>query len=380
MIFSGLKFMKEEPFEYVLIHGLVRDSEGKKMSKSSDNGIDPLEVIAEFGADALRFSLSNGISPGADMKVNKEKIENSRNFMNKIWNAARFVILNMENAEIKPVDTIELNSADKWILAKLNKIVEKVTGNLTKFDIGLAASTLYDFVWSDYCDWYIELCKPALYGGDEKKKSEALSVLSHVLTAILKLLHPFTPFITEEIYSFLHKGESLMMSEWPVTNKKYNPSKKDGDFEDIMEIIKSVRNIRAEMKVIPSKKVNMYILSSCDKFIKENEVYILKLANAEAITYIGDKTLLPSEKMSSTVCGIAEIFIPLGDLVDIDKEKERLAKEIEGYNKEIERGERMLGNAAFVAKAPESLVEEEKAKLEKNKQAKEKLAERLNSL
>ena len=379
MIFSGLYFMKDVPFSEVLIHGIVRDAEGRKMSKSLGNGIDPLEIIDKYGADALRFSLSVGIAPGADTRFMGEKIESARNFINKIWNAARFVVTNSENAVIPKLFSFRLNDADKWILNKLNRTVRAVTTALSKYDIGLAASKLYEFVWGDFCDWYIELSKPALYSEDQKRRGECLAVLNYTLVNILKLLHPFVPFITEEIYMSLtdenvKTGESIMISDWPESVKRF--SAKDSGFENVMEVINGIRNVRAETGVAPSKKIKLYIAAGDVKTFRKNAVYIKKLCNVEDIIFISDKSEI-TEKTAAAVFGFGEVLIPLGELVDLDKEISRLKKELEGAEKEIERGQAMLSNQKYLEKAPKALIDKEKEKLETNLELKNKLLERI---
>lgn len=259
MIFSGIENMGEVPFSEVLIHGLVRDSQGRKMSKSLGNGIDPLEIIDKYGADTLRFSLATGIAPGSDTRYSEEKVESCRNFMNKLWNASRFLIMNMEGKELKDISELKKLPVDKWILTKLQGLIKEVTINLNKYEIGLAAGKIYDFVWSDFCDWYIETEKPLLYGDNEKLKIHALSMLSYVLETVLKLLHPFVPFVTEEIFRILHPDKALIVEEWPKYNKRLTYYAEAKAFEGVMNLIKAVRNIRAEMNVAPSKRVTLLI-------------------------------------------------------------------------------------------------------------------------
>lgn len=381
MIFSGLEHMKEIPFPEVLIHGIVRDSEGKKMSKSLGNGIDPLEIIDQFGADTLRFSLATGISTGGDTRFSFDKAESCRNFMNKVWNASRFVLMNLDEQELPDISSFRHSPADKWILSRLNSIIKDVTINLEKYELGQAASKLYDFVWSEFCDWYIELIKPALYSGNIKSKNNALAMLVYVLKNILKLLHPFIPFITEEIYQCLPKTTcSIMVSEWPEPVKKYTKNKDVEQFEGIMEIIRSIRNVRAEMNVIPSKKINLQLLTHCDKsIINKSLVYILKLAGADKVEFIEAKSGI-DPKSVSTVTNLAEIFIPLGDLVDIDKEIERLTKESINNDKEISRCQGMLNNSRFTDKAPKDVVNAEREKLAKYLEKRDILRSRIESL
>ena len=374
MIFSSLEHMKTVPFKDVLIHGIVRDAEGRKMSKSLGNGIDPLEIIDEYGADSLRFSLINGISAGNDTRFSKEKTEGARNFMNKIWNASRFVIMNCEGNKVPDITECKLTLADKWILSKLNAAVRSVTLNMEKYEMGLACASLYDFVWSDLCDWYIELTKPVLYGGDEVKKSSALGVLVYVLKSALKLLHPFVPFITEEIYQNLPGTDgSIMVSPFPRYNGKQSYRKEAASMEAVMEIIKTVRNIKVQVGAAPSKKVQLNVLTAdYAKAIKACSVYIERLAGVSEIVFIGSKEEVTGKTVSH-VLPSCELFIPLGELVDTDKEIARLEGELEMVNSEIARANAKLNNQGFVAKAPKALIDGEKEKLVKFNEMKEKL-------
>jgi valyl-tRNA synthetase len=380
MIFSGLEHMKRIPFPDVLIHGIVRDSEGRKMSKSLGNGIDPLEIIDKYGADTLRFSLVNGIAPGGDTRFMIDKVEGCRNFMNKIWNASRFVLMNAEIITPKQLSEIKLTSADKWILSKLNGTIREVTLNMEKYELGLACSKLYDFVWNDFCDWYIELTKPHLYGEDLQKKTGAISVLVYVLENILKLLHPFIPFITEEIYQSMPncKG-SIMIQDFPRYNSKMSYKKESLAFEGVMQIIKGIRNIKAEVGCAPSKKIKLYIKTEQKKLINNSKEYILKLAGVEEILYITDKSEL-NEKTISHIENIAEIYIPLGNLVDKDKEILRLNIELERLNKEIIRANSKLVNRGFMDKAPKALIDVERDKLNKYIELKDKIEKELKEL
>ena len=351
MIFSGLKQMGEKPFSDVLIHGIVRDGQGRKMSKSLGNGVDPLEVIDEYGADSLRYSLVNGIAAGGDIRYSVDKMESYRNFMNKIWNASRFVLMNCENVKIKNIEDVKLTLADKWILHELNSTVQEVTKNLDKYEVGLAAATLYDFIWSQFCDIYIEMSKTSLYSDDENKRADTVSVLLYVLTSILKLVHPFIPFITEEIYDNLpvKDAEDIMISSYPEYTRKHVYSKAAGEINAVMKAIKSIRALRKEMNVSQTKKTAIYIVPSDgkEKMLKETAVYIEKLANGNEIVF-GK----PEVKSVSVVSDIAEFYIPLGELVDVKKEVERLTKELENTENEITRAQGKLNNAGFVAKAP----------------------------
>ncbi len=379
MIFSGVEHMGEIPFPEVLIHGIVRDSEGRKMSKSLGNGIDPLELIDKYGADSLRFSLLMGVAPGGDIRYSKKKTEDMSAFMNKIWNASRFVLLNLEGNKIKELGTFRYTPADKWILARLNRTIKEVTANLAKYELGLAATKLYNFVWSEFCDWYIELAKPYLYGDNQDKKINTLSVLVYVMKNILKLLHPFIPFITEEIYlNFPHDEKSVMISDWPVALNKFSYKNECESFENVMGMITTIRNIRAEMNVSPSKPVRM-MTAIGESSLSGAEIYIKKLAGVTDIEYIQNKAAI-REKVSSAVTSLGEILIPLGDLVDTEKEIERIQKEIDNTDKEIARCDKMLRNEGFLAKAPKNLIEQETVKLGKYREKREKLAEQLAML
>lgn len=379
MIFSGIENMGEVPFSEVLIHGLVRDSQGRKMSKSLGNGIDPLEIIDKYGADTLRFSLATGIAPGSDTRYSEEKVESCRNFMNKLWNASRFLVMNMEGKELKDISELRKLPVDKWILTKLQTLIKEVTINLNKYEIGLAAAKIYDFVWSDFCDWYIEMEKPLLYGDNEKMKIHALSMLRYVLDTVLKLLHPFVPFITEEIYQILHPGKALIVEEWPKYNKRLAYAAEAKAFEGVMGLIKAVRNIRAEMNVVPSKRVTLLIKDNERRpFFEKTSMFIEKLAGASHVEFVKEK---PTDvKVSTAVSDSVEVYIPLGELVDTEKEIARLSKELENTEKEIARAEGMLANQKFILNAPKALVEKEKDKLERYRQLRTKLAEQIENL
>jgi valyl-tRNA synthetase len=380
MIFSGLEHTGKVPFHDVLIHGLVRDEQGRKMSKSLGNGVDPLEVINKYGADSLRHSLLMGIAPGNDTRYSDSKVEAARNYINKIWNASRFVIMNAEGQTIAKLEDVKLGAADKWIISKLENCIREVTVNLNKYELGVACDTLYSFMWDDFCDWYIELTKPALYGDDEGKKKTALAVLCFVLENALKLLHPFIPFVTEEIYSHLPTTEgSIMVAEYPRYNARRAYKKEAKSFESIMEIIKAVRNIKVEVGCPASKKVDLYLIAGDAKTkIVANKNSILKLAGANDILFVDEQSL--PEKTVSHVCEICQIYIPLGELVDIEKERIRLNGELEKVMNEIQRANGKLANRNFVAKAPKKLVDEERAKLDKYIDIKEKLEKQLKTL
>ncbi len=381
MIFSGIEHMERIPFKDVLIHGIVRDSQGRKMSKSLGNGVDPLEIIDKFGADTLRYCLLNGISAGNDIRYSAEKLEGCRNFINKIWNASRFVLMNCEGRKVKTeLCDIKLTAADKWIISKLNSVVKDVTVNMEKYEIGLACAALQDFVWSDFCDWYIELSKPVLYGDDNEKKDNAVSVLCYVLKNMLKLLHPFIPFVTEEIYDHIPGANgSIMVSDFPKYNSKLVYRKERAATEKIMDIIKSVRNIKAETGAAPSAKVDMFVVTTNKKAIENGSAYIRKLANVGEIRFVESKESIEEKVVSKILDGV-EIYIPLGELVDYDKELARLKGELEKTENEISRAEGKLNNQGFVAKAPKALIDGEKAKLTKFTEIREKIIKSIQEL
>ena len=376
MIFSGIEFMGEPPFAEVLIHGIVRDAQGRKMSKSLGNGIDPLEIIDKYGADALRFSLASGIAPGSDTRFSEGKIESCRNFVNKLWNASRFVIMNIKEDDDLTMPT-RLNGADKWILTRLNDVVKEVTINLNKYEIGMAAARLYDFTWSEFCDWYIEMSKNALYSDNKKEHGHAIAMLVHVLSEILKLLHPFIPFITEEIYSKYSNGRVLMVESWPAFNKKYVFRKEEASFEGLKEIVVAIRNVRNEMNVAPSKRVSAYIVAKDEKFMSSATAYLNKLAGIGDVTFIKDKSEVKGQ-VTAVVTHDAEILIPLGELIDTAKEIERINAEIAETEAVVKKTESLLSNSAFVAKAPQKLVDGEREKLQKAQDKLVKLKERLD--
>ena len=374
MIFSALEQTGKAPFEHVFIHGIVRDSQGRKMSKSLGNGIDPLEVIAEYGADALRFTLATGNSPGNDMRYYKERVEASRNFANKIWNASRFLLMNMDIDSIELPDESELKTEDKWILSVFNRVAKEVGENIDKFELGVAVSKLYDFIWDNYCDWYIELVKPRLYAKDESCAA-AQKVLAYVLANALKLLHPFMPFITEEIFSYLPTGEeSIMISKWPEYDSKLCFEADEKKMELIMNAIKEIRNIRAQMNVVPSKKARVIVVAENPDMWVGSEIFFEKLASASETVIQGNKDGIDENAVTGVVEG-AELFIPLDELVDKEKELARLNDEKKRLEAEIKRVEGKLNNPGFVAKAPEKVVNEEREKGEKYKQMLEKVME-----
>ena len=367
MIFSGMEQMKKEPFHTVFIHGLVRDDKGRKMSKSLGNGIDPLEMAEKYGADALRFNLITGNSPGNDMRFYTEKCEAMRNFANKIWNASRFVLMNLDVDKCTLPDASALELEDKWVLSKLNELVRDVTENMESFELGVASAKIYDFIWDTYCDWYIELTKARLYGENAESKRSAQCVLVYVLDQILRLLHPYMPFITEEIWQAIpHEGEFLMCSDWPTWSRSLNFAAEEAAMESVMDAIRAVRARRAEMNVPPSKKTTLYIVSEHADSFRQGTGYICRLAYAQEVV-ICDAEPAGHENMVSVVTHDAKVFIPLDQLIDFDKERERIAKEKEKVQKEISCYSGKLSNANFVARAPEAVVNAERAKLEKAK-------------
>ena len=380
MIFSGLEHMHAVPFRDVLIHGLVRDEKGRKMSKSLGNGVDPLEVIEKYGADSLRFSLLQGVAPGNDTRYSDAKVEACRNFINKIWNSGRFVISNCEGRKIKPLSEIKLTHADKWIISRLQSAIRDVTLSLNKFEFGIAAQTMYDFMWSDFCDWYIELVKPVLYSDDDNKKDAAVSVLVFVLENALKLLHPFIPFITDEIYRNLPgKSGTIMTQEFPRYNSKLAYKKDAAAFEGVMDIITAVRAAKTEQDCPPSRKVSLYIVTESKRLISANQDCILKLAGAKEIHFV-QSAQEAGENAVTKVLSVGTVYIPMGELVDIEKEKVRLEGELEKVMAEIRRADGKLNNQGFVAKAPKKLVDEERAKLNMYIEMREKILNQLKSL
>ena len=381
MIFSGIEHMGEIPFPEVLIHGIVRDSEGRKMSKSLGNGIDPLEVISNYGADSLRMSLMMGIAPGGDTRYVEEKVVSCRNFINKVWNASRFVMMNSEGVKLKDMGSFRLSPADKWILSKLNNVIKDSSHALDKYDLGLSCSKIYDFVWNDFCDWYIELSKSALHSDNANKKANTVTVLNYVLDKILKLLHPFIPFVTDEIYrSTAGDSDSIMISKWPEVLKKYNYKNERANMENVMDIIKGIRNLRLEMDVKPSKKIKLIIAPTVDvKHIDIIMPYIVKMANIESVEYVVSRHDV-TEKNSVIISAFGDIVVPLGDLIDTDKEIARLSKEIADTDNEIARAEKMLANTGFVARAPKSLIDSEKSKLANYQTLRVKLVAQLGEM
>lgn len=372
--------MRKVPFRDVLIHGLVRDEKGRKMSKSLGNGVDPLVVIDKYGADSLRFSLLQGVAPGNDTRYSDAKVEACRNFMNKIWNASRFVISNCEGRKVKPLSEIRLSHADKWIIARLQSSIRDVTLALNKFEFGIACQIMYDFMWSDFCDWYIELVKPVLYSDDDVKKDGAASVLVFVLENALKLLHPFIPFITDEIYRNLPNTEgTIMTKDFPRYNSKLAYKKDAQSFAGVMEIITAVRAAKTELDCPPSRKVSLYIATDSKRMISMGQDSILKLAGAKEIKFVQSAEEVGANAVTK-VLAIGTVYIPMGELVDIEKEKVRLQGELERVTGEIRRADGKLNNQGFVAKAPKKLVDEERAKLNKFIEMREKIIHQLKSL
>ncbi|MFR0045125.1 MAG: valine--tRNA ligase [Clostridium butyricum] len=382
MIFSGLHCMGETPFHTVLIHGLIRDSQGRKMSKSLGNGVDPLEVIDQYGADALRFMIATGNAPGNDMRYYPERVESSRNFANKIWNASRFVMMNLDKEIMnKYKDCKEYSLADKWILSEMNTLVKEVTENMEKYELGIAMSKVYDFMWTEFCDWYIELIKPVFYGEDEKAKGVAYNVLNTVLVTGLKLLHPAMPFITEEIYTHLTEEETIVNAAWPEFDEALVNKEAEDNMAYVIEAIKGLRNVRAEMNVPPSRKAKViaYIAEDAKEAFTNGAAYMEKLASASEVEFITDKSSVPANAVSLVVKG-GELFMPLLDLVDKEKELDRLNKEVKKLEGEIERIDKKLNNQGFVAKAPQAVVDGEKAKREKYVEMLEAVKGRIDAL
>lgn len=384
MVFSGLEQTGKTPFHHVLIHGLVRDSQGRKMSKSLGNGIDPLEVIDKYGADALRLTLITGNAPGNDMRFYWERVEASRNFANKVWNASRFIMMNLEKAEVPgEMNLAELTGADKWILSKVNTLAKDVTENMDKYELGIAVQKVYDFIWEEFCDWYIEMVKPRLYSDTDSTKGAALWTLKTVLGNALKLLHPYMPFITEEIYCTLHpEEESIMISSWPVFKEEWNFANEEEAVEIIKEAVRSIRNVRTGMNVPPSKKAKVFVTAEDEKIRKifENgEIFFAPLAHASQVIVQKDKTGIEDDAVSA-VTAKAVIYMPFAELVDVEKEIERLKREEEKLTKELARVNGMLGNERFISKAPKAKVDEERAKLERYTAMMEQVKERLAQL
>ena len=388
MVFSGYEQTGKAPFHTVLIHGLVRDSQGRKMSKSLGNGIDPLEVIDKYGADALRLTLITGNAPGNDMRFYWERVESSRNFANKVWNASRFMLMNFEQAaekgiSIDGVSLADLTQADKWILSKMNRLTKDVTENIDKYELGIAVSKIYDFIWEEFCDWYIEMVKPRLYNDEDKTKAAALWTLKTVLINALKLLHPYMPFITEEIFcNVQNEEESIMISKWPEYKDEWNFEEDEKAVELIKEAVRGIRNTRTGMNVPPSRKAKVFVVSESEEvrnIFENSKAFFATLGYASEVAVQSDKTGI-AEDAVSVLIHQAALYMPFADLVDIDKEIERLTKEEDKMNKEIKRAQGMLSNPKFVDKAPADKVQAEKDKLEKYTQMLAQIQERLAAL
>ena len=384
MVFSAIEQTGKVPFHHVLIHGLVRDSQGRKMSKSLGNGIDPLEIIDQYGADALRLTLITGNAPGNDMRFYMERVEASRNFANKVWNASRFIMMNLEKAEVPgemPKD--QLTAADKWILSKVNTLAKEVTENMDKYELGIAVQKVYDFIWEEFCDWYIEMVKPRLYNDGDTTKSAALWTLKTVLVNALKLLHPYMPFITEEIFCTLQsEEESIMISKWPECAEEWHFAEDEAAVEMIKEAVRGIRNVRTGMNVPPSKKAKVFVVSESENVrntFENGKVFFATLGSASEVTVQADRSGIDEDAVSA-VLPEAVIYMPFAELVDIDKEIERLQKEEQRLTKELARVNGMLSNERFMSKAPESKVAEERAKLEKYSQMMDQVKERLTHL
>lgn len=381
MVFSGCKQMGEIPFKDVFIHGLIRDDQGRKFSKSLGNGIDPLEVIDKYGADALRLMLITGNAPGNDMRFYWERLDASRNFGNKLWNASRFVLMNLEEDEND--DLLLLTSADKWIISKVNTLAKEVSDNMNNYELGLAVDKIHNFLWDEYCDWYIEMVKPRLYNKEDKTRKAALWTLKEVLKNALKLLHPYMPFITEEIYMHLQSDEeSIMISKWPEFREEWNFKENEEEIDQIKEAVRSIRNIRAEMNVVPSKKAKVFVVSDDEytrTIFERSEVFLKTLAYASELSVQDNKDSIGDDAVSCVIHN-AVIYMPFAELVDIAKEIERLSKEKEKMLKEIERVEKKLSNQGFVAKAPQSVIDEEKAKEDKYRAMLKQIEERLEQM
>ena len=383
MVFSGIEQTGKEPFHTVLIHGLVRDSQGRKMSKSLGNGIDPLEVIDKYGADALRMTLMTGNAPGNDMRFYYERVEASRNFANKIWNASRFIMMNMEKASTDNVSLEDLTMADKWILTKCNSLIEEVTENLDRYEMGIALQKVYDFVWEEFCDWYIEMVKPRLWDDGNKSQAAAIWTLKTVLIESLKLLHPFIPFVTEEIFCNLQdEEESIMVSAWPVSKKEWNFAEEEEAVEMMKEAVRAIRTVRTSMNVPPSKKATVYVVSEDAKvreIFEHNKIFFATLGYANEVLIQSDKAGIAEDAVSA-VTARATMYMPFAELVDVAKEIERLEKEEKKLEGELKRSNSMLSNERFICKAPAEKIAEEKAKLEKYEATMKQVQERLATL
>ena len=385
MVFSGYEQTGKCPFHHVLIHGLVRDSQGRKMSKSLGNGIDPLEIIDQYGADALRLTLVTGNAPGNDMRFYMERVEASRNFANKVWNASRFIMMNLpEDADLDmaELDPAKLTDADRWILSKVNSLAKEVTANMDNFELGIAVQKVYDFIWEEFCDWYIEMVKPRLYNKEDETRGAALITLKTVLIRALKMLHPFMPFISEEIFCNLSGEESIMISSWPEYREDWDFEKEEHAVETIKEAVRAIRNVRSSMNVPNSKKATVYVVAA-DAGVREifenGKVFFATLGHAGEVVIQADKAGIADDAVSALTAAAA-IYMPLAELVDVEKEIERLKKEEERLTKELARVNGMLGNEKFVSRAPEAKIQEERKKLEKYTQMMDQVKERLAQL
>jgi len=384
MVFSALEQTGKSPFKYVLIHGLVRDDQGRKMSKSLGNGIDPLEIIDKYGADALRLTLVTGNAPGNDMRFYYERVENSRNFANKIWNATRFILMNLDKSEVpESISAQELTGADRWILSRANRLAKEVTENMDKFELGIAVQKVYDFLWDEFCDWYIEMVKPRLYSDTDQTKGAALWTLKTVLIQGLKLLHPFMPFITEELFGSLQsEEESIMVSAWPVWKKEWDFEEEENEIGTIKDAVRAIRAVRTSMNVPPSKKARVFVVSEDEKLrsvFEKDRLFFAALGSASEVLVQADKNGIEDDAVSTLIHN-ASIFMPMEELVDVEKEIERLTKEKKRLEGELKRSNGMLSNEKFLSKAPEAKVAEEKAKRDKYLKLMEQVSERLAQL
>ena len=384
MIFSGYEQMGEKPFHTVLFHGLIRDAQGRKMSKSLGNGIDPLEIIDRYGADALRLTLITGNAPGNDMRFYYERVEANRNFANKVWNASRFILMNMDKKTLPEKQPSELEPVDMWILSRLNTLIREVTDNMERFELGIAVQKVYDFIWDEFCDWYIEMVKPRLYTQDkESSQGAALWTLRTVLLQALKLLHPYMPFITEEIFCNLQETEeSIMVSSWPVYREEWNFAREEQDIETIKEAVRGIRNLRAGMNVAPGRKAAVYVVSESEvvrNTFKKGSLFLASLAHASCVSVQCDKTGIAQDAVSVPLAD-ASVYIPFAELVDIRQETERLEKEKKRLQGELARCENMLANEKFISKAPASKIEEEREKQKKYTKMMEQVENRLQQL
>ncbi len=383
MIFSGIEHTGKVPFYEVNIHGLILDALGRKMSKSLDNGIDPIEVIEKYGADTLRFSLITGVTPGNDVRFHWDKVENTRNFANKIWNASRFVLMNLYDYEATVIRDDELLLVDRWMLSRLNQTAEEVTRLMEKYDLGEAAKTLYEFIWDEFCDWYIELAKPRLNSGSPRQRLVVQNLLNEVLTTALRLLHPFMPFITEEIYQFLPgHSKTIMLDDWPQKDDRQIDLTAVESMRKIMQAIRSLRNIRAEFNIPPGTSLNVIALAGEPghrQLLSENQSYLMQMANIREIEIVENLTVKPQKALSALTV-IAEIYVPLEGVIDLEKEMARLHKELKGAQGELEKAEAKLKNETFLARAPQEVIEKEKAKAEEARIKKEGIIQRLQIL